>query len=58
MSVDINCDMGEGFGAYRIGEDEKIIPRSLPPISPAAFMRATRWSWNGPCDWPRSTASR
>jgi 5-oxoprolinase (ATP-hydrolysing) subunit A len=25
MSVDINCDMGEGFGAYRIGEDEKII---------------------------------
>jgi 5-oxoprolinase (ATP-hydrolysing) subunit A len=25
MSVDINCDMGEGFGAYQIGEDEKII---------------------------------
>lgn len=26
MKVDINCDMGESFGAYRIGEDEKIIP--------------------------------
>lgn len=26
MPVDINCDMGEGFGAYQIGEDEKIIP--------------------------------
>jgi UPF0271 protein len=26
MSIDINCDMGESFGAYRIGEDEKIIP--------------------------------
>jgi UPF0271 protein len=26
MSIDLNCDMGESFGAYRIGEDEKIIP--------------------------------
>lgn len=25
MKIDINCDMGESFGAYRIGEDEKII---------------------------------
>lgn len=25
MRVDINCDMGESFGAYRIGEDEKVI---------------------------------
>ncbi len=25
MSIDLNCDMGESFGAYRIGEDEKII---------------------------------
>ena len=25
MVIDINCDMGESFGAYRIGEDEKII---------------------------------
>lgn len=26
MPVDINCDMGESFGSYSIGEDEKIIP--------------------------------
>lgn len=26
MPIDINCDMGESFGAYTIGEDEKIIP--------------------------------
>jgi UPF0271 protein len=25
MVIDINCDMGESFGAYKIGEDEKII---------------------------------
>lgn len=25
MRIDINCDMGESFGVYRIGEDEKII---------------------------------
>ncbi|MCX5836322.1 MAG: LamB/YcsF family protein, partial [Deltaproteobacteria bacterium] len=23
--IDINCDMGESFGAYRIGNDEEII---------------------------------
>jgi UPF0271 protein len=26
MQIDINCDMGESFGAYTIGEDEKVIP--------------------------------
>jgi 5-oxoprolinase (ATP-hydrolysing) subunit A len=25
VKIDINCDMGEGFGAYKIGEDEKMI---------------------------------
>ncbi len=25
LSVDINCDMGESFGAYKIGRDEEII---------------------------------
>lgn len=23
--IDINCDMGESFGAYRIGTDEEIV---------------------------------
>jgi 5-oxoprolinase (ATP-hydrolysing) subunit A len=26
MRIDLNCDMGESFGSYRIGEDDKIIP--------------------------------
>ena len=26
MSLDINCDMGESFGAYHLGDDEKIMP--------------------------------
>lgn len=26
VSIDINCDMGESFGSYVIGEDEKVIP--------------------------------
>ena len=25
-SVDLNCDMGESFGAYRLGQDEDILP--------------------------------
>lgn len=25
MEIDINCDMGESFGSYQIGEDERII---------------------------------
>lgn len=26
LSVDLNCDLGESFGAYRIGMDEAVIP--------------------------------
>ena len=26
MSIDINCDMGEGFGLYKMGDDEGIMP--------------------------------
>jgi UPF0271 protein len=26
FTVDLNCDMGESFGAYRIGRDEEILP--------------------------------
>lgn len=24
--IDLNCDLGESFGAYTIGMDEKVIP--------------------------------
>lgn len=26
ISIDLNCDLGESFGAYRIGMDEKVVP--------------------------------
>jgi len=26
LSVDLNCDMGESFGAYRIGADDEVFP--------------------------------
>src|SRR5271169_6645408 len=26
MAVEINCDMGEGFGLYRMGDDEALMP--------------------------------
>ncbi len=26
ISIDLNCDLGESFGAYRIGMDEQVIP--------------------------------
>lgn len=26
MKIDLNCDLGEGYGTYRIGNDEKIMP--------------------------------
>ena len=26
MRTDINCDMGESFGSYRIGQDEEVMP--------------------------------
>src|SRR5262245_40607063 len=26
MRVDLNCDMGESFGAYRIGADDQVLP--------------------------------
>lgn len=25
-TIDLNCDLGEGFGAYQIGNDDKILP--------------------------------
>jgi UPF0271 protein len=26
LSIDLNCDLGEGFGVYALGDDEKIMP--------------------------------
>ena len=29
ISVDLNCDLGESFGAYTIGMDEAVITRAI-----------------------------
>ena len=29
IAIDLNSDMGEGFGAYRMGDDEAILDLSL-----------------------------
>ena len=26
IKVDLNCDLGESFGAYKMGMDDKVIP--------------------------------
>ena len=26
VKIDLNCDLGESFGAYTIGMDDKVIP--------------------------------
>ena len=26
MAIDINCDMGESFGLYKLGDDDAIMP--------------------------------
>ena len=41
--MDLNADLGEGFGAWRLGDDEALLERGhLAPTSPAASTPATR----------------
>ena len=41
MGMDINCDMGESFGNYKIGNDEAIMPTLPLVILPVDFMEVT-----------------
>ena len=34
MKIDLNCDLGESFGAYKLGLDDQV----LPYISSATFL--------------------
>ena len=47
-AIDLNCDLGESFGAYHIGMDDAVIPLFLLPTLPAVFMRLIRWLWKKP----------
>ena len=54
-SVDLNSDIGESFGAYKLGDDEAIIrhitaanaARGWDGVSHADGMGAIRWLWTG-----------
>ena len=35
VKVDLNCDLGESFGAYTIGMDEKVLKKTI--LSSATF---------------------
>ncbi|NLM50874.1 MAG: LamB/YcsF family protein, partial [Clostridiaceae bacterium] len=37
--IDINCDMGESFGNFKVGEDEKII-KFISSANIACFFHA------------------
>ena len=66
MEIDLNADMGEGFGPYRIGEDESLMEVVSQPTWPAAITPAIRSSWTRPCGlhsrtvstWVRTSDSR
>ena len=55
-TIDLNSDMGESFGAYRIGNDEGIIQHITSTNVPAAITPVTPWSWTRWSAWPRSGA--
>ena len=42
MGLAINCDMGEGFGLYRCGDDAGIMPLITLANVACGFTRRTR----------------
>nr|WP_303016579.1 LamB/YcsF family protein [uncultured Blautia sp.] len=42
-SIDLNSDMGESFGAYKLGGDEEIIKYVTTEMLHMAGMQAIRW---------------
>ena len=51
MRIDLNADVGESYGEFTIGEDEKLFESSRQRMWRVDFMRATsmscrkRWRW-------------
>lgn len=42
-SIDLNSDMGECFGAYKLGGDERSSNMSQQQMQHVAGMQAIRW---------------
>ena len=49
-SIDLNSDMGESFGAYKIGGDEEII-KYVTTANVACGMQEIRWLWTRLSAW-------
>jgi UPF0271 protein len=43
FKVDLNCDLGESFGCYKLGLDEQVIPFISSANLPVAIMPPTLW---------------
>ena len=56
--MDLNADLGEGFGIWRLGDDEALLDWSPAPTSPAASTPATRPRCAGSAPAPPNAASR
>lgn len=46
-TIDLNCDMGESFGAYNLGNDEQILKYIPQRTWHAVSMRVIRQLWTG-----------
>ena len=42
MRIDLNCDMGEGFGRYDIGQDAQLMPLISSANVACGFHAPTR----------------
>jgi lactam utilization protein B len=40
MHIDLNSDLGESYGAWKMGNDEQILSMLVVPILHAVFMQA------------------
>jgi len=56
--VIINCDMGEAFGLYKMGDDEGLMPHIDVANVAWDFMAPTSITCARPCALPNSMVSR
>ncbi len=58
LSIDLNSDLGEGFGDYRCGDDAAMLEVVTSANVACGCMRAIPRSWPAPSPSPASAASR
>ena len=55
MRMTINCDMGEGFGLYRLGNDAALMPHIDLANVACGFHASDPSIMHETCGWPRNT---